>query len=69
MPYLIPGVGIQGGDLEKTIIYADDVSKLPYLLNASRSIIYASSKEDYAHQAGKAAKQLRDKINYLRSNL
>tara|TARA_B100000686_G_scaffold263902_1_gene277765 strand:+ start:222 stop:1022 length:801 start_codon:yes stop_codon:yes gene_type:complete len=69
MPFLIPGVGTQGGDLEKTLLYADDVSKLPYLINTSRKIIYASSSENYAQQAGIAAKQLRDKINSLRSNL
>ncbi len=69
MPFLIPGVGTQGGDLERTLLYADSVSKLPYLINASRSIIYASSKEDYAQQARIAAKQLRDKINSLRSSL
>ena len=69
MPFLIPGIGTQGGDLEKTLLYADDVSKLPYLINASRSIIYASSREDYADKAGMAAKVLRDRINSLRSSL
>ena len=69
MPFLIPGIGTQGGDLEKTLLYADDVSKLPYLINASRSIVYASSREDYADQAGIAAKGLRDRINSFRSSL
>ena len=69
MPFLIPGVGTQGGDLEKTLFYADDGSKLPYLINASRSVIYASTKEDFAKQAGIAAKQLRDRINSYRSSL
>ncbi len=69
MPFLIPGVGTQGGDLEKTLLYADDGSKLPYLINASRSVIYASPREDFAKQAGIAAKQLRDRINSLRSSL
>ena len=69
MPFLIPGVGTQGGDLEKTLLYADNVSKLPYLINASRSVIYASSREDYAQQAGIAAKQLRDRINSFRLSL
>ena len=69
MPFLIPGIGTQGGDLEKTLLYANDVSKLPYLINASRSIIYASSREDYADQAGIAAKGLRDRINSFRSSL
>ena len=69
MPFLIPGIGAQGGDLEKTLIYADDASKLPYLINASRSIIYASSAEDYAQQARIVAKKLRDNINSHRSSL
>ncbi|MCS5554697.1 MAG: orotidine-5'-phosphate decarboxylase, partial [SAR324 cluster bacterium] len=69
MPFLIPGVGAQGGDLEKTLLYVDDGSKLPCLINASRSVIYASSKEDYAQQAGIAAKELRDRINSFRSSL
>jgi len=69
MPFLIPGVGAQGGDLEKTLIAAEDGSKIPYLINASRSIVYAASGEDYAQQAGAAAKRLRDQINSCRSNL
>ena len=69
MPFLIPGVGAQGGDLEKTLIAAEDGSKIPYLINASRSILYAASDEDYAKQAGNAAKNLRDQINSCRSNL
>ena len=69
MPFLIPGVGAQGGYLEKTLLYADDGSKLPYLINASRSVIYASPRENFAKQAGIAAKQLRDRINSLRSSL
>ena len=69
MAFLIPGVGTQGGDLERTLLYADDGSKLPYLINASRSVIYASPREDFAKKAGIAAKQLRDRINLLRSSL
>ena len=69
MPFLIPGVGAQGGDLEKTLFAAEDGSKIPYLINASRIILYASSSEDYAQQAGNAAKKLRDQINLCRPNL
>ena len=68
-PFLLPAVGAQRGDLEKTLLYADDSSRLPYLINASRSVIYASSKENYAQQAGIAAKKLKDNINLLRLSL
>ncbi len=69
MPFLIPGIGIQGGDLEKTLIAAEDGSNIPYLINASRSIIYSNSTIKYAQKAGDAAKSLRDQINLCRSNL
>jgi len=69
MPYLIPGVGTQGGDLRNTLFYADDGSKIPYLISTSRSILYASSKEDFAQQAGTTARKLQDQINLCRSSL
>jgi len=69
IPLLIPGIGAQGGDLEKTLISAEDNSKIPYLINASRSILYASKDYDFAFQAGQSAKKLRDAINSCRSNL
>ena len=69
MPFLIPGVGSQRGELKNTLLFAEDGSKIPYLINASRSIIYASSGEDFAQQAGNAAKELRDQINLCRSFL
>ena len=69
MPFLIPGIGAQGGELEKTLVAADDGSKIPYLINASRTILYASTSENYAQKAGEAAKKLQNQINCCRSNL
>ena len=69
IPFLIPGIGVQRGNIEETIISADDGTKIPYIISASRSILYASSKEDYAIQAANVAKDLRDKINLCRSSL
>ncbi|MBF0287718.1 MAG: orotidine-5'-phosphate decarboxylase [SAR324 cluster bacterium] len=63
MPFLIPGVGAQGGDLEETIKYASDGTAIPYVINASRSVLYASNGEDFAQNAGEAAKQLCQSIN------
>ncbi|MBL7743651.1 MAG: orotidine-5'-phosphate decarboxylase [Chitinophagaceae bacterium] len=52
--YLVPGVGAQGGSLkeisEKAMNKAGGV-----LVNASRAIIYASVKEDFAEAAKKVA--------------
>lgn len=56
--FLVPGVGAQGGDVKSVVRYAGaDV-----LINASRSIIYASSQSDYAQQAAIAADALKHDI-------
>ncbi|AKD58349.1 orotidine-5'-phosphate decarboxylase [Spirosoma radiotolerans] len=58
---LVPGVGAQGGSL-------DDVSRLGLtksgglLVNASRSILYASSGTDFAERAKDEAKQLQQEM-------
>ena len=69
MPFLIPGIGAQGGDLVKTLISADNNSRIPYVISASRSILYSSVNDDFAIHAANSAKELRDKINLCRSSL
>ncbi len=66
MPFLIPGIGAQGGELKKTVSAAEDGTTYPYLINASRSILYVDSGEDFADSAEKAAEQLRNRINAAR---
>ena len=63
LPLLIPGIGAQGGDLEATVRYGVDGEGRNAIINASRSIIYASSGADYAEAARRAASDLRDSIN------
>jgi orotidine-5'-phosphate decarboxylase len=53
--YLVPGVGAQGGSL-KEISEKAMIKDCGILVNASRAIIYASDKEDFAESARKAAK-------------
>lgn len=66
LPFLVPGVGAQGGDVEKVIINGCTKDKLGLIINSSRGIIYASKGEDFGFQAGVAAKELRDLINQYR---
>jgi len=66
MPLLIPGLGAQGGDMENAVRYGVDANGELAIINSSRSIIYASSGEDFAQAARKAALDLRDRINSLR---
>ena len=63
IPFLIPGIGAQGGNLEQAIKYATDDNGFSVLINASRSIIYASSEMDFAEKSRQRAKHLRDQIN------
>lgn len=63
LPFLVPGVGAQGGDEAAAVEYglADGVG----LVNSSRGIIFAgeSATGDYFEAAGAAAKQLKDGLN------
>jgi orotidine-5'-phosphate decarboxylase len=54
--YLVPGVGTQGGSL-KDISEKAMNSDCGILVNASRVIIYASEKEDFANEARAIAQQ------------
>ncbi|HET6271502.1 MAG TPA: orotidine-5'-phosphate decarboxylase [Bacteroidota bacterium] len=67
MPLLIPGIGAQGGDVKSTVRYGCDVRGEMAIINASRSIIYASNGEDFAEASRMAAMKLRDEINAYRA--
>jgi orotidine-5'-phosphate decarboxylase len=66
MPILVPGIGSQEGSLRDAVLAGIDESKRGAIVNASRSIIYASRDSDYAMAARSAAAQLRDHINRYR---
>jgi len=66
MWFLIPGVGAQGGDVEKTVVSAKNSQGSGMIINSSRGIIFASSGTDYAEVARKKAIELRDEINKYR---
>lgn len=61
---LVPGVGAQGGSLEEVVRYGinDDIG---LLVNASRSIIYASNDENFADAARAAALELQHQMASL----
>ena len=66
MPILIPGIGAQGGEIEATVNAGKDSRDRGMIINASRSIIYASSNNDFAQAARNAAEQLKAEINRYR---
>jgi len=64
--FLVPGVGAQGGSLAEISTTAMN-KDIGLLVNASRAIIYASEKEDFAAAAAKAAKQYQEEMGrYLK---
>ncbi|UCC17352.1 MAG: orotidine-5'-phosphate decarboxylase [Dehalococcoidales bacterium] len=63
MPFLIPGIGAQGGDLESTVRYGIDVNGEKAVINSSRQILYASRDINFAEAARNAALELKEKIN------
>lgn len=63
LPFLIPGIGAQGGSVADAVRAGTDSSGGLALFNASRSIIYKSNGEDFAEAAGQEAARLRDEIN------
>jgi orotidine-5'-phosphate decarboxylase len=67
MPILIPGVGAQGGNLESAVRYGCDSRGFLAVVNASRSILYASKGEDFADAARASALALREEINRYRA--
>jgi orotidine-5'-phosphate decarboxylase len=66
LPFLVPGVGAQGGDERAAVEYglADGVG----LVNSSRGIIFAGedARGDFFEAAGAAAKQLKQGLNQYR---
>jgi orotidine-5'-phosphate decarboxylase len=66
MPILVPGIGPQEGDLEASVQAAMDNDGGGFIINVSRSVLYAGSGDGYAGAARKAAKKLNGRINLLR---
>ncbi|MGB3543129.1 orotidine-5'-phosphate decarboxylase [Rubrivirga sp.] len=59
VPFLVPGVGAQGGSLDEVMVAN---ANGPILINSSRSIIYASTGADFAEAAARAAQTLSSAI-------
>ena len=60
---LIPGVGSQGGDINKVVKNLTKTSK-NILINVSRAIIYASNSEEYLDEAEKSVDYFNSQIGF-----
>ena len=56
-PFLVPGVGAQGGDLDASVRYCSGASA-PGIVNVSRAIAGASNGPDWQAAARRAAREL-----------
>ncbi len=66
VPFLVPGVGAQGGDVEAVVTNAKTADGTGLIVSSSRAILYASGGGDYSDAAADAARALRDEINRWR---
>ncbi len=63
MPFLLPGIGSQGGNVEKSIKAGRGGG---LIVSSSRAILYASEGSDFADEAMRVAESTRDEINLYR---
>lgn len=61
---LVPGVGAQGGSLQEVARYGLNGS-CGLLVNASRSIIFASKEQDFAQKAGAEAEAMQKEMEEI----
>ncbi len=66
MPFLVPGIGAQGGDVELAVRSGRTPNGGGLVINSSRAILYAGNDEHFAAAARRAATVLRDAINAAR---
>jgi len=66
MVLLIPGIGVQGGDLASAVRYGVNEDGEKAIFSSSRQILYASKGDDFALAGRLAADELRRQINFLR---
>jgi orotidine-5'-phosphate decarboxylase len=67
MPILVPGVGNQGGDLERALGCGSNEKGELAIINLSRGVIYAGKGEDYRNEIRLAAEEYRSKIELILS--
>ena len=66
MPFLVPGIGAQGGNVQKAVENGQTPHGAGMVINSSRGIIYAGDGENFADLAREAAKTLKNEINQFR---
>jgi len=66
LPFLVPGVGAQDGDIQAVFAHGLNADGVGLVVNAARSVIYAGEGEAFADAARQAAIGLRDAMRRAR---
>lgn len=69
LPFLVPGVGAQGGDVQAVFANGLDEEGGGLVVNASRSVIFAGEDHAFADAARGAAIKLRDQMRTARDEV
>ena len=64
LPVLVPGIGVQGGDLAATLVGPDSTG-MGMVINSSRAVLYASDGADFADAARAEAMATRDALRAI----
>jgi orotidine-5'-phosphate decarboxylase len=67
LPFLIPGIGAQGGNLEAAVRHGPTRAGIGPVISSSRGVLYASARDNFADAARRAADGLRQRINLGRT--
>lgn len=66
IPFLVPGIGTQGGDIEQIVKAGQTAHGTGLIISSSRAILYASSGPDFAEAARTETLALSNAINQFR---
>lgn len=63
LPFLVPGVGTQGGDFKEVVKYARNKEGTGLIINIGRDIIYTDNSKDFAKKVKERAKSYVDEMS------
>lgn len=66
LPFLVPGIGAQGGDVFAAVKAGIDRDGGGLVINSSRAILYAGKDADFAQESARVAMTTRDAIRAAR---
>lgn len=66
IPLLIPGIGKQGGDVKKTVMFGSGKNSSKAVIVSARGIIFTGKSKKFSIESRKKALELKNKINKYR---